>query len=774
MVTTGPLSHTDDDGPMSPDSSFVICLSAHTRGAALEDDQQSPETAGAAPDEDVVEEPINEQSLAPTVIMRSPTVSAVVAAVKTGKKTTSAATAPTPTSRLTKVPNKARTGTPTVETLRQKRSSGHADRGNAVITAEKPATAAAAAAVVSPGSRTEENKAPSPGRSKNPIGLPSLNRARTASAQPASCGKQAAPATTTTTTRTSPPAAAAPLGLKRAAPTAATSSQSPVGLGGGSLPLPPSKRARTSSSSPTATDALTEHGLKRKSLRTSFAAPDSKQQQQQDIPLNNTKTTTAATAAQPQRESRRQRTASTKKSTTRVPAWVQKAAEAPQVNALLLSAVEKVKPSRGCGGNGAYPAWNIAGETLKGRIRQNVNVEDPSNNEGSTRKRRKRPDDEILDTTTVTTATATATATTDNKVDVNGIERFKTKTRFIPGWEAVLQTVDVAPRECEESETVAELLVQGEHKRLKYNIHREYTLLKNTTNKSEYSSPGSPGMLKGNSTGALTRADGSLYRQGFGISEFAARMSLVASGLTEDAAAKESFAQRAKRIISNNQTTGTLAAAAAVANNNGGTSAGAAGSRLREATAEKTKKSKNASSSSLKPEDHQKERAPFALGHAISNAVALAKRTDLVVSFNNNPRSRKSGSVARKPGPKPRSGNTHNGLSSGGDGGGGRRSKGGAGTSSRLRNTVTSLETDPATGTTTLTLTFPTTTTAGHRITAPPKVWPPLDIQFISKGEKEGNSINVNDVSRSNKFSGSGLDAKLWNKLYQEKAQANR
>jgi hypothetical protein len=848
----------DADQCQSPDSSFVICLSGDTRthGRTENGLQDSRGTAGT-PDMGLIEgdEQNSDPPIPPTVTMRSPTVSAVVAAAAKTAKPAAAAT--TPSSRLpaAKVPKKARNSTPTAETLRQKGTSTRADPANVVAPGAKPPAVAVAA--VSPGSGTEENKAPSPRSGRKPIGLPPLKRARTVSAQPASCGKQAAPApaTVTAATKSKLPAAAPTSGAKRA-----HSSQSPIGLGGAALPLPPPKRARTTSTSPSAVvggDLVKNDQEKQKRKTNKVPVPASapasapaadvdvlvgrkkkgnlktslqkEEEQQLDVPLNkndrrkgnnsNAATAPAPAAAaseqqpqqqQPQRESRRQRSIATKKTVTVVPEWVQRANEAPQVNALLLSAVEKLKPLAADGASGvdsgAWPAWQIAGGKDKKIAAQHADVDNAKINvaeEQQGRKLRQRQD--------VVAKTATTTATTAIVDGKRILMNYKSKALSIPGWEAVLQTVDVAPREYEDAETVAEILELGASKRLKYNLQREYTALLNKNNianndRSGFAlgSPGSPGMLAQGSSSqhVLNRADASLYRQGFGVSEFAARVSIAASGLTAETVEKESLVQRAKRVVHGTRSTILKNTSAIVPNADVG-----AVENDKEEKEEEEEKGENASKRqsgergggiaekmkgrkkpkvllhfSTIPEvpdsvDEQKRqqqqqqepRAPFALGQAISNAVAVELRSRSALlgrggGFNPDGLIRnKDGGIRKKPGRKPQDPNTNNN----GRGGGGKKKAGGrgggahtAGTSSRQRNTTPApVEKELETANT-------------ERIKPPPTVWPRVEQQFLSKGAKYENSINLNDLARSSTFNGSGLDAQLWNKLWKQQAKA--
>lgn len=797
MVMAVPLSHVDADRCQSPDSSFVICLSGETRGATQgkgEEGLQSPSTA-QTPDLDIAIAQHSDPPLPPTVSMRSPTVSAVVAtaATKTAKPpcsagtTTAATAAATPSSRVdaTKVPRSPRDSTLTAETLRQKRStSGPAYPVNLVAAVEKPMLLMP----VLSGSSTEENKAPSPGRCKNPIGLPPLRRGRMASAQPASCGKQAASATAAaatspavvdfqsimaasmvnTTAELAQVAAAPASGFKRA-----HSSQSPIGLGGAALPLPPSKRARTNTKGglPVPTDVIIgKHATK--SLTTSFKVDQ--QQRQRDVPLNIATNTAAAVAAPQQRESRRQRIAATRKSTTLVPVWVQKAAEAPQVNAVLLSAAEKIKPAGG--GTGACPTWRIAGEKNERRTRPKVENPDNTDDEEAAADKTERKIRQGQDLTTNTTTT---------NDDTTGVESYNNKVLFVPGWEAVLQTADAAPREYKESETVAEILTLGG----KCNVQREYALLKNNRNNDinessdnpAFGSPSSPA-VKGAARPeeALDRADGSLFRQGFGISEFAARMSIVASGLSPDIAGKESLVQRAKRVM-HGVITGTSTGNAGALEKGGSKEESG---KERGGTTEKTDmKITNLSSAAAAAvtseqkegqKQQQKQRAPFAIGHAISNVVAQALQTRGQASFNRSNRGRykrrKNGHLggvnlherrkreeqrnSRPPLPKPRSGGGGSGSGNAGGSGGIRdgapvkSAVGGNGVQQRQPLQTPSEERGTA------------------RIVHPPKVWPSLGEQFAPKGGK--GSVNVNELAKGSRLSGSGLDLTLWNELFKK------
>jgi len=808
VAMAAPSSHVGAEQCQSPDSNFVICLGGEPRGAiqSNEDkDLQTPSTAQTL-DLDIEDVQHSGPPILPTVVMRSPTVSAVIAAAatKTTKRprsidTTATAAAATPSSCVgaTKVPKRSRDSTPTAETLRQKCSgTTPADRINLAAAVDKPVALMA----VPPGSGAEENKAPSSGRCKYPIGLPPLSRGRVASAPPASCGKQAAPATAAaapTAAATSPAAVnhqnttassvmvndtggsiqvtAAPASAFKRAP----SGKSPVGLGGATLPPAPSKRACISTNSvvPVFDDDVALDRKKIKGLRTSF-----KVDQQPEIPLKIATTAAAAAAAaagaavgpQPKRESRRQHNAVARESTTVLPAWVQTAAEAPQVNAVLLSAAEKIKPASGSY-FGSCPAWEIAGEKNERNTNPNVEKLDITDDEQG----KNRPERRLRQRQELTTDTTTANDKT------TGIEsNYKNKLLFVPGWEAVLQTADVAPREFEEAETVAEILARGAYKRAKCNAEREYTLLKddgNTINPSSgspaFASPRSPAENDALSLQeAFNRADGSLYRQGFGMSEFAARMSIAASGLSADVAAKESFIQRAKRVMhgvgSHSSSVGAL--------EEGGRKG--KGKKERDADAKKSNKKINnlssAASAAASKQKHgqqqeQKQRSPFAIGHAISNLVAqsLQPRGQATIRPSNRGkyerrkdghrggvnaherRKREEGRNIKPPLPKPRIGGGRINKNGGGGGGGPVKSKSAVGGRGRQQRKL---------------LQTPSEGRGTARVVAPPKIWPSLNEQF-TKGTSKGG-VNVNDLARGSRLSGSGLDIKLWNKLFKEQA----
>jgi hypothetical protein len=819
MVMAAPLSHIDADRCQSPDSDFAICLSEETRGTTQvtgEEDLQSPSTAQTI-DLGISDAQHSDPPIPPTVTMRSPTVSAVVAAAATKTTTrprstiTTTAAAATPSSRVVatkSLKSQSRDGTQTAETLRQKRTaSSPADHVSFPAAIEKPV----ASMDIYPGSGTEENKAPSQGRCKNPIGLPPLGRGRVASAQPASCGKQAALATAAAAASTSPAVvdyqnimpysvrnnarelvqvAFAPASASRRA----TSSKKPIGLGGVALPPPPLKRRRINSTKGAV--PVSDYGVfgrqKIKSSRTSSKVDQ--KEEQRDVHVNiATNAAAAAAVSGPQQqsqraESRRQRNAETrKKSIAVVPDWVQEAAEAPQVNAVLLSAAEKIKPN--IDSTGACPAWKIAEEKSVRQTQPNLEQTDLTVDEEKKdeTERQQRPSQDLP----ITTNTA-ATINCDDRTD-GGIESHKKKALFIPGWEAVLQTADVAPKEYEESETVAEVLAHGASKRAKYNAQKEHhTLLKNNNHISQNHSNGSPAFGSPRSPsengassslkGAFNRADGSLCRQGFGISEFAARVSIVASGLSADEAGKESLLQRAKRVMHGVVSHSGGGAGALVGE--GGNEKGGKEEREVGAKAEISNKKINTNLSSAaaattttatstQKEDQKQQqthRAPFALGHAISNLVAQSLHTRGQTPFLSNrgryERRKKvnRGGVQAHERRKRQEGR-NNKLQSGsgnkiggGDGGGGgapiKPRVGGKGGQQR-QPLVTSL--------------------AGigiSRVMPPPKTWPSLDEQFSTKGSK--GRVNLNDLAKGSRLSGSGLDIKLWNKLFKEQAEGGR